>query len=111
MCEYGIKIFFSHLTSDYGTRFQVYILSKDVCPTLEHPFQCDRGVGLHWSGINHVIYNEGAAHFTCNSITGSNCTKPKPDDYDTQLFDPKYIFYIIIRNESFVLISKLYMFL
>jgi len=89
MCEYGIKIFFSHLTSDYGMRFQVAILSKDVCPTFEHPFQCDRGVGLHWSGINHVIYNEGAAHFSCNCITGSNCTKPNPDGYNTQLFDPK----------------------
>jgi len=87
VCEYGIKIFFSHVTSDQGTRFQIATLSKDVCPMLEDRRGCDRGVGLHWSGMNHVIYGDG--HYICNSITGSNCTYAKPDGSDAPLFDTK----------------------
>ena len=88
VCEYGIKIFFAHLTSEQGARFQISTLHTDVCPAIGNPLEviaCERWTGENWVGINHVIYNDGAAQFTCNSITGSNCTHPKPP----QKFEPK----------------------
>ena len=33
----------------------------------------ERFIELHWSGVNHVIYNENAARYTCNSLTGFDC--------------------------------------
>ena len=74
-CEYGVKVFFGHASSEYGTRFQIATLSRDVCPEFDRPFRCDYGVGKHWSGINHIIYSDDVAPYVCSGLTGQNCTE------------------------------------
>ena len=73
-CEYGVGVFFGHLRERYGVAFQVATLSRDVCPKTDHPFRCDYAVGIHWTGLNHVIYSEKSVPYICAGLTGLNCT-------------------------------------
>ena len=73
-CEFGVKVFFGHLRSQRGVDFQIATLSRDVCPQMEDWFKCDIEVGRHWSGINHIVYDDRIAPYICSSLSGQNCT-------------------------------------
>ena len=99
-CEYGVKVFFGHLREQKGVNFQIATLSREVCPQMEDWFLCDYEVGKRWAGIifsrniifisrqiniifffynfqgiNHIIYDDGAAPYICSSLGAGNCTQ------------------------------------